>query len=224
MRPPLEFLFPPEIGLQLIYSFVIIICSLMIYYGTREMYELSSYKGIKYFRQAFLFFAIAYFFRYFIQFILIFFDVHNAFDSSRLIFLGSMLIFIFFSALAIFYLLYSIMWKNSNKYKMSLFYILAFVIALIGTIFRGILIALILNFLILIAALAVLFIAYKESKNKKKGEGLFTIYVLLSLFLVLNVIDILIPKFLQMYQLIIYCASILIFMLILYKVIKKIGN
>ena len=46
------------IGAEIIYSFVIIVCSLMIYFGTREIYNLSSYKGIKYFRQAFLLFAI----------------------------------------------------------------------------------------------------------------------------------------------------------------------
>ena len=76
MRPPLEFLMPPQIGAELIYSFVIIACSLMVYYGTKELYELSSYKGIKYFRQAFLFFAIAYFFRYSIRFILSFFNTN----------------------------------------------------------------------------------------------------------------------------------------------------
>lgn len=44
-----------RLGTEVIYSFVIIVCSLMIYFGTKELYELSSYKGIKYFRQAFLF-------------------------------------------------------------------------------------------------------------------------------------------------------------------------
>ena len=77
MKHPLEFLMPPQIGAELIYSFVIIVCSLMVYYATKEMYELSSYKGIKYFRQAFLFFAIAYFFRYFIQFFLVFFNIKD---------------------------------------------------------------------------------------------------------------------------------------------------
>src|SRR3989339_748726 len=48
--------------LEILYSFVIIVCSLMIYFGTKELYELSSHKGIKYFRLSFLFFAIFYYF------------------------------------------------------------------------------------------------------------------------------------------------------------------
>ena len=55
---------------EIIYSFVIIFCSLLVYFGTKEIYELSSHKGIKYFREAFLFFAIAYFFRFLIKVIL----------------------------------------------------------------------------------------------------------------------------------------------------------
>ena len=54
-------------GAELIYSFVIILCSLLIYFETKELYELSSHKGIKYFRRSFLFFGIAYFVRYFIK-------------------------------------------------------------------------------------------------------------------------------------------------------------
>jgi hypothetical protein len=225
MRPPIEFLFPPEIGAGLIYSIVIITCSLMIYYSTKEMYELSSYKGLKYFRRAFLFFAIAYFFRYFIQFFLIFFDVKN-FDSFRFIFSSSMFVFMFFSSMAIFYLLYSIMWKkwNHSSLNLILFNFLALAIAIITTSFREIKIIIGLNLLLLFSIWIILFIAYREPKNKRGTEGLLVIYLLLSAFLVLNVIDILIPKFLQMYQLIIYSASIIIFMIILYKVLKKAGS
>ena len=48
-----------NIGTEIVYSFVIIVCSLMIYFGTKELYKLTSHKGIKYFRQSFLFFAFA---------------------------------------------------------------------------------------------------------------------------------------------------------------------
>jgi hypothetical protein len=110
MRPPIEFLFPAELGSELIYSFVIIICSLMIYYATKEVYELSSHKGIKYFRLSFLFFAIAYFSRYFIMFILNFLNLDNLFFiSPRSIFSASLFVFIYSSSMAIMYLLCSVM-------------------------------------------------------------------------------------------------------------------
>ncbi|VVB77650.1 Uncharacterised protein [uncultured archaeon] len=227
MRPPIEFLFPPEIGAELIYSFVIVVCSLMIYYATKEMYELSSYKGIKYFRQAFLFFAIAYFFRYSIRFLLLLFNMSDMPEISPM-FVGSISLFIFLysSSMAIFYLLYSVMWKrwSHSKLKIYLFNLLALVIALIGTFLRGIETNLALNMILLIFICFVLFIAYKDSKNKQKGKSLFIIYLILFIFWVLNVIDILIPRFLQIYRLVIYIVSILLFMIILYKVLKKTGD
>jgi len=227
MRPPLEFLMPPQIGAELIYSFVIIICSLMVYYATKEMYELSSYKGIKYFRQAFLFFAIAYFFRYFIQFFLFLFNLRDILEFSPMdIGWISLFIFIYSSSMAVFYLLYSVMWKkwNHSKSKIILFNLVALIFALIGTSFREINLSLIINLILLAFVLFILLIAHKNSKGKQKTKSLFIVYLLLFIFWVLNIIDILIPRFLELYRLIIYIASILLFMIILYKVLKKTGS
>jgi hypothetical protein len=227
MGPPLEFFMPREIGVELIYSFVIVICSLMVYYATKEMYDLSSYKGIKYFRNAFLFFAIAYFFRYIIMFLLVLFDLKEIFEvSPRFIGFASLFIFLYASSMAVFYLLYSVMWKkwNHSKLKIYLFNFLAWIIALIGSIFRGIEVSFILNIALLLFAAFILLVAYKDSKNKQKGKSLFIIYLLLFIFFILNVINILIPKFFQIYQLLIYLISIFVFMIILYKVLRKVGD
>ena len=227
MNPSLEFFLPRAIGVELIYSFVIVVCSLMVYYATKEMYELSSYKGIKYFRQAFLFFAIAYFFRYFIQFFLFFLNLRDILEFSP-IYIGwfSLFIFLFSSSMAVFYLLYSVMWKkwNHSRSRIILFNLLAIIIAIIGATFREMEVSLMLNFILLIFVSFILFIAHKDSKNKQKGKNLLAIYLLLFVFWVLNVIEILIPRFLQMYNLVIYLASIALFMIILYKVLKKTGN
>lgn len=224
MRPPLEMLLSPTAGIELIYSFVIILCSLMIYHSTKEAYKLSSYKGLKYFRQAFLFFAAAYFFRYSIKFLLIFFDVKRVVEFSP-IFIGwiSLVVFLYSSSMAVFYLLYSIMWKKWSSHKVNIwvFNLAALIIAFVGTLFINSGIAVILNLALLASATLVLFLNYNRSK--KKGN-LFIIYVLLLLFWVLNIIGILIPDFLEFYQLLIYVISISLFMVILYKVLKKIGN
>jgi hypothetical protein len=128
--------------------------------------------------------------------------------------------------MAIFYLLYSVMWKkwNHSSSRILLFNIIAITIALIGATFRSMEISLILNIILLVFVSFILFIAYQDSKGKSKGKGLFAIYLLLFIFWILNVIDILIPKFLELYKLIIYLASILLFMTILYRVLKKTGN
>lgn len=227
MRHPLEFLMPPEIGVELIYSFVIIICSLMIYWSTREIYELSSYKGLKYFRKSFLFFAIAYFFRYFIMFFLVILNLKEfiEFRPDSILWIP-LFIFIYSSSIAVFYLLYSVKWKklNSTIFKMPFFHILAILIAFIGVFSRSHEIQFILNIILLFFVSFVLLTAYRDSKDKKKGKSLLLIYFLLFVFWILNVIDIIIPKFLELFKLFIYLASILLFMSILYKVLRKIGG
>ncbi len=232
MEPPIGSLqhlglAPPGFGSEIIYSFVIIVCSLMIYHATKEMYELSSYKGINYFRKAFLFFAIAYFFRSFIKLALSYFNVREIFDFSPRIFgFLTLLIFMYASSMAIFYLAYSVMWKkwNHSKLKIYLFNILAVIIAFIGLSMRTPAAYLFLNIILLVFVSFILSIAYKDSRNKRKGKNLFIIYMLMFIFWILNVIDILIPRFLEFYQMIIYLVSILLFMTILYKVLKKSGN
>ena len=46
--------------IQWMFSLVVVIASFMIYFKTKELYELSGHKGIKYFREAFFFFGITY--------------------------------------------------------------------------------------------------------------------------------------------------------------------
>jgi hypothetical protein len=229
MAPPpfIQNLMALGTGTEVLYSFVIIVCSLMVYYGTRELYELSSYKGIKYFREAFLFFAIAYFFRSFIKLGLMYLDLDNVFSFSPRIFAPlTMFIFIYFSSMAIFYLLYSVMWKkwNGSSKKIYLFHLLALIISFIVILTNNRFIQLAVNLFLLLFVLFIVYISYKDSKDKKKGYNLYVIYVLLSIFWILNIIDIIIPKFLETINLIIYLASTGIFLLILYRVIKKTGS
>jgi hypothetical protein len=227
MKPFMEPLMGGAFGVELLYSFVIIVCSLMVYYGTREIYELSSHKGIKYFRYAFLFFAIAYFFRSFIKFVAIYFNISEIMELSPRIF-GPITLFLFmyFSSMAVFYLLYSVMWKkwNGSSKKVYIFHGLAFVIALLSIALRGFEFRFWLNFILLMLVLFVVYVVYREGKDKKKRNNLYAIYLLLFVFFILNIFDILIPRFLETFRLIIYLASAGIFLLILYRVLKKSGN
>lgn len=227
MAPPIHSLLQ-GIGMELIYSFVIIVCSLMIYYSTKEMYELSSYKGIKYFRQAFLFFAIAYFFKSFIKVLLVYFGASRIIDVNPMsIGIITLFVFMYFGSLAVFYLVYSLMWKkwNGKSGILGIFHILSIAIAFISVTTRQIEILFGVNLFILAVAIFGMCITNKESKNKKKKKNnLYVIYTLLFIFWILNIIEVLIPSFLQFYQILIYIASLGIFLTILYKVLKKSGS
>jgi len=210
------------IGSEIIYSFVIIVCSLMIYYATKELYTLTKHKGIKYFRLSFLFFALAYFFRSFIKIILLYFNKQEIRTILPIFGNITLFIFIYLSIIAIFFLIYSVMYKKwKQKYIIYLAHLISIVISIIMTL-SGFLppLYLLLNLLLLIFIIFTVYTAYHQSK-KKKSFNLYIIYLLLSIFWIFNILDILIPNFLQTFQLIIYLISSGIFLAILYKVLRK---
>lgn len=221
-------MFGMAFSIEIIYSFVIIISSLMIYFGTKELYELSSHKGIKYFRQAFLFFALAYFFRSFIKLLVIYFN-NNLLDISPSLFSpllaqAALFSFMYFSSIAIFYLLYGLIYKKVRYQKIIfVFHLIAIMIAFVSIIYRNPFVYLGLNFFLLFFVLFIVFLSYKYSR-KSKNFNMYIIYILLLLFWILNIIDILIPRFFKTFQLIVYLLSITIFQIMVYKVLKKAGS
>jgi len=211
------------IGTEILYSFIIIACSLMIYFGTKELYILTSHKGIKYFRKAFLFFALAYFFGSFIKIILLYFQRSEI--RTFLPIFGSITLFIFmyFSSMAIFYLLYSVTWKKwKSKSAIYVFHVIALIIATTISLFRNHEVYLLINVILFAFIAFTVYSSYIQSK-KKKPHNLYAIYLLLFIFWIFNILDILIPNFFQSFQLLIYLASSGIFLIIFYKVIKKTG-
>lgn len=204
-------------GTELIYSFVIILSCLMIYFGTRELYKLSSHKGIKYFRESFLFFALAFFFRSFIKLILLIGNPKNMFINPQIFNLITTLLFVFFSTLAILYLIHSLTWKKLKFLNEPILLSISGLISVLVILSQNAITYFIINSVLFI--LIVLIIVFMKKKNNLK-----LIYILLSVFLFLNVLDILIPKFLQLFQILIYLSSIGIFFCILYKVLTRVGK
>jgi len=227
MPKPILFLLQGA-GIELIYSFVIIMCSLMIYYSTREMYELSSYKGIKYFRQAFLLFAVAYFFKSFIKVLLVYFETSRIIDiSPRFMGSATLFLFMFFGSLAVFYLVYSLMWKKWNgqsKTILAIFYVVSIIISFIIITTKQIEIFIGVSVFIFAVAIFGLYITHKQSHDKKKKSNITIIYTLLFIFWILNIIEVLIPIRQGFYQILLYLASLGVFLIILYKVLKKSGS
>ena len=207
-----------NIGTDAIYSFVIVFVSLMIYIATKELYELSQHKGIKYFRLAFLFFALAYTFRFLTQFIVLFLGHPRTFNTN----LGAisaviLLLFMYASTMAIFYLWTSNHWRWLDKpNRIFIFHIVALAISLLSIVTQNIII------LLLIQVLLVVVLAFTSYRgNKKSAHSLRFLYVLLAIFWALNLLDLLLPSFLFQTQIIIYLASISLFLVLLQKVIKR---
>ncbi|MBU1976265.1 MAG: hypothetical protein KKG59_07725, partial [Nanoarchaeota archaeon] len=58
--PPIHYFGPHNMIFELIYTLLIVFLCGFVYFKTTELYQLSKYKGISFFRNAFLFFGLAY--------------------------------------------------------------------------------------------------------------------------------------------------------------------
>jgi len=219
-------LFPNTFGMELIYSFVIIFCSLLVFFSTKKMYNVSKYPGIKYFRLSFLFFAITYFFKSFISFLFLVFEMHEMIEFSGL-FLGILILlfFMYSSTMAIFYLLYSVVWKNfkEKRFTLLLIHILVLVISAWSILVNEVRILLGFQVFIFLFIAVYNYRCFKKFKNLKKPGQLHAIYLFLFVFWMLNLADLLISGFDPIVEILISIVSIGIFLTILYKVVKNVG-
>lgn len=213
----------PEFLIELIYSVVVMFSCLVIYFKTREIYNLSSYKSIKYFRMTFLFFAISYFLRFFSRVIML------ALALSGPVFLPiglsslTTLLLVYTGLMTTFYLFYSISMKKLGKILPETTDYLHVLAVFISSTVMFLNLAIIYVGISLLLLLIMLFLGYSEyvSSERKKSLSPFSIvYFLLILFLMLNIFDILTPGFFMGVRTMIYIASLFLFLLILYKVLK----
>ncbi len=225
--PPIEqILFPNTFGMELTYSFVIIFCSLMIYFSTKKMYDISKHDGIKYFRESFVFFAVAYFFKSFIDFLLLIFGFHEVleFDSFS-IGIVTLFIFMYASTMAIFYLFYSVVWKNlkDRKFIIPVVHIVVLVISAVSILTRYVALLLLLQIFIFILITVYNYVLNKKLKSKKNMGPLYTVYFSLFAFWILNLVDLLVEGFDPILELLVSMVSIGIFLVISYKVMRSLG-
>jgi hypothetical protein len=113
--------FSPHIIIELVYTLIITIICFSIYFKTKESYDLTKLKGIKYFRNAFLMFGIAFILRLVISITLIssnFLDIHI---PRKILFPIFLVPLGYLSTIGIFYLLFSSYWKKFRGKKMFVF-------------------------------------------------------------------------------------------------------
>jgi len=134
-----EFLLNNELLLETIFSFIVVLSSGLIFYHTRKLYLLSRYRGIRYFSNAFLYFALSLSGRY------IFVLLKNYFSniSSNLVIIPPLLFFVVYTvSIGGFYLSYSLVWKYIEKGRLKdrrinvfFIHIVALLIATLETLF-----------------------------------------------------------------------------------------
>lgn len=203
---------PVHFTSEFVYSSLIVFLCLFVFFKTKEIYALSKHKGIKYFRLTFLFFALAYLTRFILnlfQLSLVTVQVHFPFKILHpfvFSFVG------FFSTLALCYLAYSSFWKK-NSYK--LFTSIALLLSLIVAIVAFITSSPFVIALVQIPLILLLIISTVRSKN-------FILYVLISLFWLLNILILNQKGFLPFdSRYIVQVLSLLVFLYLSHRVVKS---
>ena len=214
-----------KLWIELIYSLVVILSCFLIYIKTKELYDLTSYKGVKYFRNTFLFFGITYFVRFILHLVFIS-RIDRVFFKSIGLFEIAFFIMSYSSTMALIYLIYSVFWKElNNKFfsNIKYFNLIALIMAFISIIIRVPLAIFIFQAFIILLLIIIGYSLYKKKKHKGNLSQLYLVYVLIFiLWIVSNILEF-ITYFSPAIGLIVYALSILSFVIILLKVFRKLN-
>jgi hypothetical protein len=212
MPPP--FFNPVLFGMELLFAVIIFILCLIIYLKTKESYQLTQHQGIRFFRDAFLFFGISYLIRFSFMLTKLFFDI-RLFRGE----LGSLFILPlgYLSTIAIFYIGLSLVWKKFNvKYFVILGHIIAILLSILVFVTKSPLILVYIQSFFLIMAVILILIT-----NKKKKSLIKTVYVLIFIFWLINLWAVIPGKFLAMeYKILFHLISVGLFGIVYYKISK----
>jgi hypothetical protein len=199
------------------YFLAIFLLSLNIYIQTRKMHDFSTHRGIRYFRNSFLYFSMIYLFRFMVLY-LQFLNGSTVPDSITAIQSIGLFLVIYFSFLAILSLVSSFSWKNYrfiSDNRLSLFSLFLSSIAFFARL---------PSILLVVGIVAALFLLLKARDNYKMKRMIFTplfiVYILLVFFILFD----LLPTTQELvpfeFRLAGYIASICIFLYINIKVRK----
>jgi hypothetical protein len=215
---PQVFVDTNRILIEISFSLIIILLCFFIYFSTRQMYKITKHKGINFFRNTFLFFALAYFFRFLFLAILLskigsFPWELRGFHKPFLVFTG------FFSSMAIISLTLSLIWKNmEDKYLEYTMYFIAFLIAINSYISKTSQNLLIFQLLLFIFAVILCLINQRKS-NKNKSNILF-LYSLVYMFWLISLFSTTIMRLSNTINILLLSLSTILFFIIFFKVRK----
>jgi hypothetical protein len=213
--------------LKIVYAMIICFICATIVLKTNRLFKLSDYQGLRYFRNSFFFYGLAFFIRFILGGIS---DLSGNFLNTSYL----LVFFEFFIITAGFFLLYSFTWKyaeyKGNYYslfnpKAGIFYILAFLIAGLDYMFST-------GFFMyasqIILFIVMGFISYSKlvsEKKKHKSMKYYFIVILLGLFAwILNMLLEYSPNLNKVIPAAVYSINILFFAFFFYVITKITRN
>jgi hypothetical protein len=206
--------------IEFAYFLAIFLLSINIYIQTRKMHSFPLHRGIRYFKNAFLYFSMIYLFRFMVLNLKFLTGIITPEIEIALQSFGLFLV-IYFSLLAIFSLISSFSWKKYPFITDNRLNLLSLFLSCIAFFIKLPSILLIVGFAI---ALFLLLKAYDSSKKKNRiFSPLFIIYTLLLFFILFDLVPITQELIPFEFRIAGYVGSILVFLYINIKVMKVLG-
>lgn len=202
--------------IELVYFLCLFLLPIAIYVRTRKIYAFSQHEGIKYFRNAFVFFSLIYLFR----FVVLALPSAGAWlDAGTMTSVEalSMFLVIYFSLLSIFYLAASFAWKDLRFISDSALHLTSLFLASVIYFIKLPVMLLVFGLIIIIFLALKAYFNYKY-KNRKIFTRLYGIYALLLVFWLFD----LVPYTQQLLgypvKIVGYILSVIVFIYINYKI------
>jgi hypothetical protein len=217
--PPFHLMDPTRLFMELGYTLIVVLLCFLIYYKTREIYDLTKHEGIKYFRMTFLFFGFAFFFRFLSIFFMLMGVTFDIYLSRQIIRVFPLVFNGYFSTMAILSLVYSIIWKQLQiKHIFLIANGIAIAISGIAFFSRSSYLLTLSQAGLMIITLLFAFYVYGKSR---KVSRLFILYILLFVFWLANLFA-LAPRRLFPFEMqtAIQIVSIIVIGIIYHKVAK----
>lgn len=212
--------------IKIIYALIIIsICGFIVYKSDR-LFRMSFHKGIRYFRNAFLFFGIGFAIRYILG------DLVYSIYPSLVYYSIITVLFEYFLIMAGFFLLYSLLWKQIENHgtdyssslfnsKIAIFHFISLAIAFFDYLWQTHYLMFFSQIVLFIIASLVSYLNYARKGARRRFLKFYFIAMLLSLIAwTLNALAALYFNWNQAVLINIYILNMVVFLLFLYGVIK----
>ena len=214
--------------LKIFYGLVLALVCLIIVLKTHKLFKLSLHQGIRYFRNAFFFYCLAFLSRYIL-------GALNYYGYLADYSFLTKVLFEFFLVMGGFFLLYSLLWKKIEPFgadydsslfnaKILLFYFMTFIIVALDYLWVSYNFMIISQIIIFLSATAISYLNYARNGSRHQFLKFYFIAILLSLIAwILN-------SSLQYFDwsrgilINVYILNIIFFLLFLYGVIKLSSN
>jgi hypothetical protein len=213
----------PMIGLEYLFlhlfiDFILLGSAFYIFFKTKEIYELSNHRGIRYFRLTFLFFALSFLMKVVMRGTRLL-DHHWV---SKGVMTEFLLIITLLEAFALVFLFSSIFWRKIKSRELSFAIVGLLVLFGLCLIFLSYQLFVVFNALLLMVSVVLVLFKLFKGRRKKKAAKLYVLYLgIIGFMIVVNFVDYLLDMtFLTGW---LYSTMTILFIILVYKVVKKIG-